>query len=230
VVGDPRDPETEVGPLASQEQVQRVEALVREAEAAGAVRLCGGPRGERLYAPVLLRAVPRDARLLREPVPGPVLAVVEASGEAEAIDLARPLRAARALPAGEADTGAAPTAGGWAGETAPAISVWTGDRAAGERIARALGAELTWVNEHGVAAPAAPVRIARHTAARQLATRPARLRAARWLPYDPALVRASEAAARVLHGRESERAGALRSGAPALARVAARMARDTLGR
>ncbi|MEA2292397.1 MAG: hypothetical protein QOE86_36 [Solirubrobacteraceae bacterium] len=226
-VGDPRDPETEVGPLPSAGQAEAVEALVRAAEAAGAVRLCGGPLGGERYAPVVLRGVARDARLLTEPVPGPVLAVVEAGSEADAIDLARPQRRATALPAGSAPAGAAPTAGGWAGESAPAISVWTDDRAHGERVARALGAELTWVNAHGVAAPAPPVRLARHTAARQLASQSPRLRSARWLPYDPGLVRASEGVARLRHGRQSERLSALRSGGPAFARLAVRMLRET---
>ena len=40
------------------------------------------------YAPAVLRGVPPGARLLREPVPGPVLAVVEAGNEEEAIALA----------------------------------------------------------------------------------------------------------------------------------------------
>ena len=39
------------------------------------------------YAPAVLRRVPAGARILREPVPGPVLAVVEAPGEAAAIAL-----------------------------------------------------------------------------------------------------------------------------------------------
>lgn len=202
-VGDPRDRATEVGPLASEAAVAAVEALVREAEHAGAVRLCGGPLGGALYAPALLRGVPPGARLLDESVPGPVLAVVEAGSEAAAIELA---------------TGS------------PAASVWTGERSHGERVARALGAELTWVNEHGAAAPAAPVRLARHTDARQLASRSLRLRSARWLPYDARLVRASETAARLLYGRESERLATVRSGGPALARVAARMARESVRR
>jgi aldehyde dehydrogenase family protein len=183
---------------------------VRDAEERGAARLCGGPAGGGRFAPAVLRAVPRDARVLREPVPGPVLAVLEAASEAEAVELARPA--------------------GWAGESAPAISVWTGDRKHGERVARVLGAELTWVNEHGVAGPAAPVRLARQTAPRQLASQQMRLRSARWLPYDPGLVRASEAAARLLHGRQSERLASLRSGGPALARVAVQLARETLRR
>lgn len=203
-VGDPQDPATEVGPLTSSEQAADVERLVAEAEAAGATRLCGGVLAGARFAPVLLRGVPPDAQVLREAVRGPVLSVVEAGSEADAIAL---------------------VTGG-----APAVSVWAEDRAHGERVARSLGVELTWVNEHGAAAPAAPVRLARHTVPRQLASRSIRLRSARWLPYDPTLVRASETAARLLYGRESERPAVVRAGGPAFARVAARMARETLRR
>jgi acyl-CoA reductase-like NAD-dependent aldehyde dehydrogenase len=202
-VGDPRDPATEVGPLVSRAEAEAVEALVADAEAGGATRLCGGLGDGAAFHPALLRGVAPDARVLREAVPGPVLSVVEAETEAAALALC-------------AD--------------GPAVSVWAGDRAHGERIARTLGVELTWVNEHGAAAPAAPVRLARHTDARQLASRSIRLRSARWLPYDPTLVRASETAARILYGRESERWDVVRRGGPAFARVAARMARETLRR
>ncbi|MEJ7892023.1 MAG: aldehyde dehydrogenase family protein [Solirubrobacteraceae bacterium] len=200
-VGDPQDPATEVGPLASGEQAADVELLVAEAEAAGASRLCGGVLEGTQFAPVLLRGVPQSARILHEAVPGPVLSVVEAKSEADAIALTA---------------------------RAPSASVWTGDRTHGERVARSLGVELTWVNEHGAAAPAAPVRLARHTVPHQLASRSIRLRSARWLPYDPTLVRASETAARLLYGRESERLAVVRNGGPAFARVAARIARETL--
>jgi acyl-CoA reductase-like NAD-dependent aldehyde dehydrogenase len=208
-VGDPRRPDTEVGPLPSAVERDRVEALVAAAEAAGATRLCGGPVelpgvAGAFYAPVVLRAVPPTAELLRTPAPGPVLALLDAASEEEAIALAR-------------------AAGG-------TLSVWSGDPAHGERIARALGAEIAWINEHGVASPAAPVRLAKYVAPRQLASQPTRLRSARWLPYDPALLRASTATARLIHGRESERWAALRAGALPLARTAVRLGREALGR
>jgi acyl-CoA reductase-like NAD-dependent aldehyde dehydrogenase len=208
-VGDPRRPDTEVGPLPSAAERNRVEALVAQAEESGATRLCGGPVevagvAGAFYAPVVLRAVPPDAELLREPVPGPVLALQEAATEDEAIELA-----------GDADG---------------TLSVWTGDRDRGERTARALGAEIAWINEHGVASPAAPVRLAKYVAARQLASQPTRLRSARWLPYDPALLRAATASARLLHGRESERWAALRGGALPLARTAVRLGREARSR
>jgi acyl-CoA reductase-like NAD-dependent aldehyde dehydrogenase len=208
-VGDPLRPDTEVGPLASEADRDRVEALVAAAEAAGATRLCGGPidrpsAGGAFYAPAVLRAVPPDAALLREPVPGPVLALVEAESDEHAIALA----------------------GGKPGT----VSVWTGDVDHGERVARTLGAEIAWINEHGVATPAAPVRLAKYVASRQLASQPTRLWSARWLPYDPALLRAATASARLLHGRESERWATLRGGALPLARTAVRLGREALGR
>ena len=208
-VGDPRRPDTEVGPLASAADRDRVETLVAAAEAAGATRLCGGAIevagvDGAFYAPAVLRAVPPDAELLHEPVPGPVLALVEADSEEEATALA--------------------------GGTTGTLSVWTGDITHGERVARALGAEIAWINEHGIASPAAPVRLAKYVVSRQLASQPTRLRSARWLPYDPSLLRAATASARLLHGRESERWATLRGGALPLARTAVRLGREALGR
>ncbi len=204
-VGDPRHPDTEVGPLATRADVEAVERLVAEAEAGGAERLCGGaltlPGLDAAFcAPIVLRGVSADAQLIREMPPGPVLAVLEAASEREAI----------ALTAAHADG---------------AVSVWTDDRGHGERVARSLGAELAWDNEHGQAVPSAPVRLARHVAPHRLASQSLRLRSARWLPYDPALVSARTAAARLLHGRESERVSALREGAVPVARIALRVAR-----
>ena len=137
----------------------------------------------------------------------------------------RPRGAARraAGRAAAARAGARPGAGGGRGrrrrrrrsrspQGAPAVSVWGGDRARGERVARTLGAEVAWVNEHGHSIPGAAVRLAGHVDAHRLASQPTRLRSARWLPYDPALVRASTATARLQHGRENERLGVLRSG------------------
>ena len=204
-VGDPEHADTEVGPLASREDLEAVERLVVEAEAGGAERLCGGPLelpglDGAFCAPIVLRGVSADARLLRELPPGPVLAVLEAGSDEAAIALA-------------------------AEHSDAAVSVWTDDRRHGERVARSLGAELAWVNEHGQSVPSVPVRLARHVAPRRLASQPPRVRSARWLPYDPALVRARMAAARLLHGRESERVAALREGAVPLARVAMNTAR-----
>ena len=208
-VGDPRLAETEIGPLASSADVARASGLIDEAVAGGATLVCGGPVevsgvAGAFFAPAILRGVAPGAAVLRERLAAPVVAVVEAGSETDAIELAS--------------------------RHADAVSVWSGDRAHAERVARAIGAEVSWVNEHGVAPPAPPVRLARHTEAHQIVSQPANLRSARWLPYDPELVRASTAAARLRHGRESERAGALRSGALPLVRVGVKIVRERLGR
>ena len=181
---------------------------MEEAIAEGATLECGGPLDVpgvdgAFYAPAVLRGVKPGARILREPVPGPVLAVVEAADEDEAVALAK---------------------------RAPAVSVWAGDRARGERVARELEADVAWVNEHGHSIPDAAVRLAGHVESRRIASQPTRLRSARWLPYDPQLVRAATASARLMHGRETERLRVLRTGALPLARTAVRLAREALGR
>ena len=206
--GDPRRRDTEIGPMRSPETRARVEELVAAAVADGAALLCGGPLDVpdvpgAFYAPAVLRGVKPGARILGEPAPGPVLAVVEAADEDEAIALAK---------------------------RAPAVSVWAGDRHRGERVARELEAEVAWVNEHGHSIPDAAVRLAGHVESRRIASQPTRLRSARWLPYDPQLVRAATASARLMHGRETERLGVLRTGAVPLARTAVRLAREALGR
>jgi acyl-CoA reductase-like NAD-dependent aldehyde dehydrogenase len=220
-VGDPASEESEVGPLRSAEDLAIVEALVDEAVAGGAELVCGGATrvdglSGAFYAPAVLRRVPAGARILREAAPGPVLAVVEAGGEAAAIALVKDGLGAwgprdRRLRGG-------------------VVSIWAADRAKGERVARTLGAELTWVNEHGAVAPGPALRLQRHVASRQLASRPALLSGARRLPYDPSLVRARTAASRFAHGREADRLAVLRRDAGPLARAALRISASLLRR
>ncbi len=220
-VGDPASEQAEVGPLRSAEDLAVVEELVAEAVAGGAELICGGAtRVEGLagafYAPAVLRRVPAGARILREPVPGPVLAVVEAPGEAAAIALVR-----------QGPTGERPDDRRARGGV---VSIWAGDRAKGERVARTLLAEVTWVNEHGAVAPGPALRLQRHVAPRQVASRPALIGGARRLPYDPALVRARTAATRLAHGRESDRLRVLRRDAGPLVRAALRISGSLLRR
>jgi acyl-CoA reductase-like NAD-dependent aldehyde dehydrogenase len=213
-VGDPTTEHAEIGPLRSAEDLAAVEALVDEAVAGGAELVCGGTtRVEGLagafYAPAVLRRVPSGARILREPVPGPVLAVVEAPGEAAAIALVQD-GPPREHPHDRRARGGV-------------VSIWAGDRAKGERVARTLQAELIWVNEHGAVAPGPALRLQRHVAPRQVASRTAQIGGARRLPYDPGLVRARTAAARLVHGREADRLRVLRRDAGPLARAALRV-------
>jgi hypothetical protein len=110
------------------------------------------------------------------------------------------------------------------------VSIWAGDRAKGERVARTLRAELSWVNEHGAVAPGPALRLQRHVAERQVASRPALLGGARRLPYDASLVRARTAASRLAHGRESDRLAVLRREAGPLTWAALRVGAGLLRR
>ena len=130
------EPETEVGPLAPPMISRRSRRWSREAVAGGAELVCGGPTtvpglSGAFYAPAVLRRVPPDARILREPAPGPVLAVVEAA--------ARPprsrRRAGRRAAAVRRAAGAARTAARAAASSASGPT--TGRRASGSRASSA---------------------------------------------------------------------------------------------
>jgi acyl-CoA reductase-like NAD-dependent aldehyde dehydrogenase len=94
VVGDPLDERTEVGPLIAPREVDRVHAWVEEAVAAGGTLRTGGKRkGPTTYAPTVVVDPPDSARLSREEIFGPVVAVYpyddrrDAIARANALDL-----------------------------------------------------------------------------------------------------------------------------------------------
>lgn len=70
--GDPMQESTQVGPLISVEEAQRVEHWIKEAVAAGATLLAGGHRDGAFMEPTLLSGVPPHCRLASEEVFGPV--------------------------------------------------------------------------------------------------------------------------------------------------------------
>lgn len=70
--GDPLDPRTVVGPLIDAGHVERVLAWVREAQDQGATLHCGGEARGPIVLPTVLTNAPRDARVCREEVFGPV--------------------------------------------------------------------------------------------------------------------------------------------------------------
>jgi|SRR6187549_192375 len=89
-VGDPLDPETDVGPLISPGDRDRVKEWVDEAVAAGAELLTGGELVDegRCLAPTILANPPRQARVWCEEVFGPVATVDRYSDFEEALRLA----------------------------------------------------------------------------------------------------------------------------------------------
>jgi acyl-CoA reductase-like NAD-dependent aldehyde dehydrogenase len=95
-VGDPLDPTTDVGPMVSGPQRDKVAAQVEAAVGAGAEVLVGGDRAgnERghFYSPVVVTGAPAETDLLREETFGPVAPIVPVSSLDEAIALANGTR------------------------------------------------------------------------------------------------------------------------------------------
>jgi aldehyde dehydrogenase (NAD+) len=92
-VGDPTDPEVQMGPLISGAQRDRVEAHVASALDDGATLAVGGRRPAGLkegfyFEPTILTDVAPDARIAQEEVFGPVLTVLRYSGDDEAVTIA----------------------------------------------------------------------------------------------------------------------------------------------
>lgn len=91
-VGDPFDPATRLGPLASQTQQTRVRGYIERAVADGARLLTGGPepvfaRGY-FIAPTVLADVHSNSELAQQEVFGPVLAVMSYRDDDEALQIA----------------------------------------------------------------------------------------------------------------------------------------------
>ena len=219
-VGDPRNPRVQIGPLASERRLAHVSELVGEAVGEGAALHCGGPvepegLSGSFYAPVVLTNVTQEMRIMREPIGGPVLAVMKFESVSEAIALAND------SPYG---LGA---------------SVWTADRYRGMRIARELDAGMVWLNDHlpspavsrgpwGAAAGSGLGRTLGEAGLQACAQEklitwdPSGVRGLWWGPYDEVATRAARTAARLRSTREGDREAALRQGGAALARVGLR--------
>ena len=90
-VGDPMDPGTDVGPLATASQRDQVAAQVEDARAQGATVRCGGVVPDRpgwFYPPTVLTEVRPDMRIAGEEVFGPVALVERARDLDEALAIA----------------------------------------------------------------------------------------------------------------------------------------------
>src|SRR5947208_7751824 len=90
-IGNPMDPETEIGPLATEQILQGVHDQVQKSIAAGAKLLTGGNRIHgpgSFYEPTVLVNVPKDSPAYREEVFGPVASVFRVRDAADAVELA----------------------------------------------------------------------------------------------------------------------------------------------
>ncbi|MDH6214603.1 aldehyde dehydrogenase family protein [Streptomyces pseudovenezuelae] len=86
-VGDPRDPQTIIGPVINSSQAEAISSVVEQAIAEGATALVHGTTTDNLVAPSVLADVPADSALLRQEVFGPVAFLITFDGEEEAVRL-----------------------------------------------------------------------------------------------------------------------------------------------
>src|SRR5213595_1147447 len=90
-IGNPMDPETEIGPLATGQILQGVHDQVQKSIAAGAKLLTGGNRIHGpgfVYEPTVLVNVPRESPAYREEVFGPVASIFRVRDADDAIEMA----------------------------------------------------------------------------------------------------------------------------------------------
>lgn len=125
-MGDPLDMQTDIGPLARDEQRAQVESQVEDAKSKGASILLGGKRVESkgyFYEPTVITNTKPNMRVVKEEVFGPVAPIIIAKNEEHAIKIANN------------------------SEYGLGASVWTSNAERGERIARKLEAGFVSINK-----------------------------------------------------------------------------------
>ena len=91
-VGDQLEPTTEVGPLISTKELERIEQWVNEAREGGGKILCGGERlSDSCYSPTVILDPPEDAQVSQFEIFGPVVCVYSYSDKQDAIRRANSL-------------------------------------------------------------------------------------------------------------------------------------------
>ncbi|AIJ23842.1 aldehyde dehydrogenase family protein [Amycolatopsis methanolica] len=139
-IGDPSDPRTQLGPLVSAAQRDKVLNLIGAGIAEGARLAAGGGApdlptpldGGFFLRPTVLADATSDMRVAREEIFGPVAVVVPFDDEADAIAKANDNRFG--LGAG----------------------IWTRDLARGHRVADRIAAGMVWINDHHRLEPSLP--------------------------------------------------------------------------
>ncbi len=136
-IGDPLATETQMGPLATQAQRDRIESVVADSIAQGATLHTGGGRPDGLdsgwyYRPTVLGCPDQDVRSTQVELFGPVMSVLKFNTEDEAVVMAN-------------DTNFGLGAG-----------IFTRDVSRVHRTARAIRSGIVWVNTYRAISPIAP--------------------------------------------------------------------------
>jgi acyl-CoA reductase-like NAD-dependent aldehyde dehydrogenase len=134
-VGDPLDPETQVGSLISTAHRDRVHSFVERGQQEGAEIVAGGGHGNgkgAFYQPTVLAKVDNSMVVAQEEIFGPVVTAIPFEDEKDAIRIANDVRYGLFA------------------------TVWTGDPARGHRVARAIKAGMIGINTPYTAFPGIP--------------------------------------------------------------------------
>ncbi|MBV8074109.1 MAG: aldehyde dehydrogenase [Candidatus Eremiobacteraeota bacterium] len=138
-LGDPLDPQTQLGPLVSQRQLDRTEEYVEIGKREGAEIACGGRRATTgalangfFYEPTIFADVRSSMKVAQDEIFGPVTCVLTYKSSDEAVKIAND------IPFG---LGA---------------SIWTSDTARGMKLAESLQCGVVWINDHHRIDPALP--------------------------------------------------------------------------
>ena len=135
-VGDPLDPETQVGSLISNEHRDRVHGYVETGREEGAEVVTGGATPQdgkgAFYPPTVLAQVDNSMRVAQEEIFGPVVTVIPFEDEKDATRIANDVRYGLMA------------------------TVWTGDPGRGHRLARRIKAGTVGINMPFTAFPGIP--------------------------------------------------------------------------
>ncbi|MEV3901344.1 gamma-aminobutyraldehyde dehydrogenase [Mycobacterium sp. NPDC050551] len=127
VVGDPHDPDTDLGPLISMAHRAKVAGMVERAPGQGGRIVTGGTTPDlpgSFYAPTLIADVAEDSEVYRDEIFGPVLTVRPFTDDDDALRQAN-----------DTDYGLA-------------ASAWTRDVYRAQRASREIQAGCVWINDH----------------------------------------------------------------------------------
>ncbi len=124
VLGDPRDPETDIAPMVHPDHRDRVHGFVERARAAGDAIVRGGhpTDGSLHYKPTLIEPASNHSEVVQQEIFGPVLTFQTFANEAEAIALANSTHYGLSA------------------------QIWTSSQSRAERVGAAIRAGLVWVN------------------------------------------------------------------------------------
>lgn len=135
-MGDPMDQATEMGPMATRPQFEKVLGILGRAEEAGATFATGGgasPEHDGFFIqPTIVDGVDANMEVAKDEIFGPVLSVLTFETEEEAIEIANATRFGLAA------------------------GIWTKSGQRGTRVAHKVRAGTVWINSYRVVAPNVP--------------------------------------------------------------------------